>query len=103
MNNLTKLGYVNGVYTFKFDTFGVCPKNMFMKVDDNKRLIDLKIMGGCDGNSKAVSILVTGLTLEDIITKLRNLSPKELSSLIECPFQRIVASLSPIYPNEAVM
>lgn len=74
MNNLTKLGYVNGVYTFKFDTFGVCPKNMFMKVDDNKRLIDLKIMGGCDGNSKAVSILVTGLTLEDIITKLRNLT-----------------------------
>lgn len=74
MNNLIKLGYSDGVYKFQYNTVGVCPKSMFMKVDDNKKLVDLKIMGGCDGNSKAVSILVTGLTLEEVILKLRNLT-----------------------------
>ena len=74
MNNLTKLGYSEGIHKFQYSTVGVCPKNMFLKVGDDKRLVDLKIMGGCDGNSKAVSILVTELLLEDVISKLRGLT-----------------------------
>ena len=74
MNNLTKIGYSEGIHKFQYSTVGVCPKNMFLKVGDDKRLVDLKIMGGCDGNSKAVSILVTGLLLEDVISKLRGLT-----------------------------
>ena len=43
------------------------------KVEDNK-VTYLKFTGGCDGNLKAVSALVTGMELEKIILTLEGIT-----------------------------
>ncbi|WP_419786756.1 TIGR03905 family TSCPD domain-containing protein [Pseudodesulfovibrio sp.] len=47
----------------------VCSKLIRFTID-NGRLAYVHFTGGCDGNLKAVSALVTGMRVEDILDKL---------------------------------
>ena len=49
----------------------VCSREINFGIEDGK-LHNVKFKGGCDGNLKAISSLVEGLTAEEITEKLRS-------------------------------
>jgi uncharacterized protein (TIGR03905 family) len=37
-----------------------------VQADEDKRIYDIRVIGGCDGNLKGISSLVKGMNLEDV-------------------------------------
>lgn len=58
---------------FEYTPINVCSKKMIIEVD-GETIVNVEIIGGCDGNRKAVASLVTGLTLEEVIKKLKGIT-----------------------------
>lgn len=54
---------------YSFKTKGVCAAQIDFDIDGNK-ISNVKFYGGCNGNLKAISILVDGMTVEEIEQKL---------------------------------
>ena len=54
-------------------TEGVCSTEINFEIEDGI-LKSVKFEGGCDGNLKAVSKLVTGMKVEDVIQKLKGIT-----------------------------
>ena len=54
----------------KFYTEGVCATEIDFEIEDGI-LKDVKFEGGCEGNLKAVSTLIKGMKVEDVIQKLK--------------------------------
>lgn len=51
---------------------GVCSRQMLIDMDDNTHIInDIKIIGGCAGNTLGISKLVKGMKAEEIIKVLK--------------------------------
>ena len=50
---------------YEYKTKGTCSQMIYFDVKDNK-LTDVRFMGGCNGNLKAISKLVDGWTVEKI-------------------------------------
>ncbi len=55
---------------YKFRTQGVCSQEISFDINDNI-ITNVKFLGGCNGNLKAVSKLVDGYTVEKIEAKLK--------------------------------
>lgn len=55
-------------YTYK--TKMVCSKEISFHIEGNV-ITNVKFLGGCNGNLKAVAKLVEGMTVEDIEAKLK--------------------------------
>lgn len=55
--------------TFNFKPEGVCSKCMEVTVEDDI-LVDLKSMGGCNGNLQGIKALAMGRPLSEVIEKL---------------------------------
>ena len=54
------------MYTFK--TRGVCSQYIGVELEDDRQTIkEVKFMGGCDGNLKAIGKLVAGQKVDDIV------------------------------------
>ena len=53
-----------------YTTRGTCSRQITFELDGN-RVKNIHFVGGCDGNLKAVSKLVDGMTVEQIETMLR--------------------------------
>ncbi|QJB58439.1 TIGR03905 family TSCPD domain-containing protein [Pseudodesulfovibrio sp. zrk46] len=51
----------------------VCAKMIRYAVEDDK-VVYLDFVGGCDGNLKAISKLVTGMAIPDVIDKLSGIT-----------------------------
>ncbi|MDO5559067.1 MAG: TIGR03905 family TSCPD domain-containing protein [Oscillospiraceae bacterium] len=51
---------------------GVCSRRMLIDVEDGI-VKNVSITGGCNGNLKGISALVTGMKVEDVIDKLENI------------------------------
>lgn len=47
---------------------GVCSRKMIVSAE-NGIITDVKVIGGCDGNLKAICKLVKGMTLDEAISK----------------------------------
>ena len=57
------------MYTYK--TRSVCAQYIGVELEDDKQTIkEVKFMGGCDGNLKAVGKLVAGQKVDDIVPLL---------------------------------
>lgn len=54
-------------------TEGVCATEIHFEIE-NGILKDVQFEGGCDGNLKAVSALIKGMRVEDVIGKLKGIS-----------------------------
>jgi len=65
-------------------TEGVCSTEINFETEDGK-LIHVKFEGGCDGNLKAISTLVKGMRIEDVIEKLKGITCE--SNPTSCPDQ----------------
>ena len=54
-------------------TEGVCSTEIHFEVESGI-LKEVKFVGGCDGNLKAVSTLIKGMKVEDVIRKLKGIT-----------------------------
>ena len=54
---------------YVYHTTGVCSVEISFHLEDNK-VTNVKFLGGCNGNLKAISKLVDGFTVEQIEEKL---------------------------------
>jgi uncharacterized protein (TIGR03905 family) len=57
-------------YTYK--TKGTCSSQISFELRDGK-VYNVKFIGGCNGNLKAVSSLVEGLTVEEIEARVKGI------------------------------
>ena len=57
--------------SYTFNTQGVCAKAISFSIDDNGALHDVKFMGGCPGNTSAISKLIEGEPAEKISSLLK--------------------------------
>lgn len=55
--------------TFEYSPKGVCSSKMEFKIEGNT-IIDVKVIGGCPGNSLGVRALVQNQKIDDVIDKL---------------------------------
>ena len=56
--------------TYSFRTAGVCAQQIDFDLDGDK-VTNIKFYGGCNGNLKAISKLVDGMTVDQIEEKLK--------------------------------
>lgn len=54
---------------FEYRTHGTCSRLITLDLD-GERVHNVRFVGGCDGNLKAVSSLVEGLTVREITEKV---------------------------------
>ncbi len=55
-----------------YKTKGTCSQAIDFDVVDGK-VINVKFMGGCNGNLKGIASLVEGMAVEDVISKLEGI------------------------------
>ncbi len=55
-----------------YSPVGVCSKQMLIEVAGSK-IVDVKIVGGCPGNTKAVCNLCKGRNVDEVISLLRGI------------------------------
>ncbi|MEE1184603.1 MAG: TIGR03905 family TSCPD domain-containing protein [Acutalibacteraceae bacterium] len=57
---------------FTYKTKGVCSSSIIIDVEDGI-VMDVKFVGGCNGNLKGIGALVKGMKVEDVIERLDNI------------------------------
>jgi uncharacterized protein (TIGR03905 family) len=74
--------------TYTYTPKGVCSRQMTVEVEDGivKRA---EVVGGCNGNLQAVTRLITGMTVEDAVQKMRGIRCGMKNT--SCPDQLSVA------------
>lgn len=55
-----------------FKPEGVCAKKIVFDIEEG-RLRNLKFTGGCEGNLAAISILLEGMKVEEVIEKMQGI------------------------------
>lgn len=55
-----------------YKTKGVCSRSILVEVEDGI-VKNVRFEGGCNGNTQGISALVTGMRVEDVITRLENI------------------------------
>lgn len=54
---------------FQYKTKGTCSQLISFEVEDGK-VKNVQFLGGCNGNLKGISILVEGLPVDEVISKI---------------------------------
>lgn len=57
---------------YRYQPKGTCSKEMIIEIEEN-RIKKVTMIGGCAGNTKGVSTLVEGMTIEEVISKLKGI------------------------------
>ncbi len=57
---------------YRYKPSGVCSREMIFDIEDNI-VKSVKIIGGCAGNTVGVASLVAGLTIDEVIEKLKGI------------------------------
>lgn len=70
---------------FSYTPIGVCSRQINIEIDDNGIVQDVEFIGGCNGNLKGIGALVKGMTVEQVIEKLENITCGYKST--SCPDQ----------------
>lgn len=65
-------------------TGGVCSKMMIVDAENNV-ITDVRIVGGCHGNTQGLSKLLVGMGVEDAIRRLEGIDCRERGT--SCPDQ----------------
>ena len=48
---------------------GTCSREMKISYEDGK-IVDLEVIGGCNGNLKGVTVLLKGMNIDEVVAKL---------------------------------
>ena len=51
-----------------YKTKGVCASHIEFEVDDNKKVHNVRFIGGCSGNTQGVASLVEGMDANEVIS-----------------------------------
>lgn len=70
--------------TFEYIPRGVCSRKMVFEIEDGV-IRSLEVIGGCNGNLKGISSLVSGMKAEDVIARLEGITCG--SKPTSCPAQ----------------
>jgi len=62
-----------------------CSKEIYFSVDDDHTVHNVRFVGGCDGNLKALMKLFEGMKAEDIIAKMQGITCSKKNT--SCPDQ----------------
>lgn len=55
-----------------YKTSGVCSRTITADIEDGK-VYNLRFDGGCNGNTKGISALIEGMTVEEVISRLEGI------------------------------
>ncbi|SKC06650.1 uncharacterized protein TIGR03905 [Lachnospiraceae bacterium] len=55
---------------YDYKTKGVCAMNISFELDDDMCVHNVKFQGGCNGNLKAIGLLVEGMKADEVEKKL---------------------------------
>ena len=58
---------------YRYRPQGVCSTEIIVDVENNI-IKDLQVINGCNGNLKGISSLVKGMTLDEVISRLRGIN-----------------------------
>ncbi len=59
------------MYALDFTPQRVCPRNIYVEIsDDGATIENVVFTGGCNGNTKAISKLIAGKPVDDIVALL---------------------------------
>ena len=58
--------------TYLFATEGVCAGAIEIKIQE-ETVTSVRFLGGCNGNTSGIGILVAGQSVDEIITKLKDI------------------------------
>lgn len=73
--------------TIEYIPHNVCSQKMLITVDEGK-VVKVEIFGGCHGNRQAVSRLVEGLSVDEVIQKLEGIECRgSRTGKTSCPDQ----------------
>lgn len=67
-----------------YSTKGTCSKQIVFDLDEEKRIHNLKFIGGCGGNLQGIGKLVEGRKAEEVVPLLKGIRCKQNTS---CPDQ----------------
>lgn len=57
----------------EYKTHGVCSSRIFIDVNDEGIVEDVRFVGGCSGNTQGVAKLCIGMKKEDVIARLEGI------------------------------
>lgn len=59
---------------YSYKNKGVCSRETIVDIDENTHIInDVRIIGGCSGNTQGVGILLKGMKAEEAITRMEGI------------------------------
>lgn len=64
---------------------GTCSQEMIININEDDVIEEVKIIGGCPGNTVGVSMLVKGQKVDDVIQKLKGIPCRTRGT--SCPDQ----------------
>ena len=67
-----------------YSTKGTCSKQIVFDLDEDKRIHNLKFIGGCSGNLQGIAKLVEGRNAKEVIPLLKGIRCRQNTS---CPDQ----------------
>ncbi len=77
--------------TYRFKPKNVCSREMLITYQGDT-IVDLKVVGGCQGNVEGLSRLVAGRTMKEIIPLLEGIPCRgSLTKATSCPDQLTIA------------
>ncbi len=59
--------------TYNYTPKGVCSRNITIQTDGDT-VTSVKFTGGCNGNTAGISKLVEGMKIDEVISRLENIS-----------------------------
>jgi len=85
--------------TINYRTKGICAKEIKISIE-NGIVTGLTFIGGCEGNATGVSRLVVGMTINEVIIKLRGIDCEGKGT--SCPDQLAKALEEVISLNQGI-
>ena len=73
---------------FVYYTSGTCSRQIIFEVDEEKKLHQVKFIGGCSGTLQGIGRLVEGKTPDEVVPLLKGIRCKQNTS---CPDQLALA------------
>lgn len=74
--------------TITYNTRGVCSRAIEIDIEDG-RVLEVRFMGGCNGNTQGVAALCKGMLIEEVIHRLSGIKCGFKNT--SCPDQLAVA------------
>jgi len=57
---------------YRYKPHGVCSTEIIVEIENNI-IKNLQVMNGCNGNLKGISMLAKGMTLDEVIQRLKGI------------------------------